>query len=124
MTGNLRAKLAKLARAAFNATGGGRCRLCWGDPQAVFLVVHEMAPDRKSIRATGEVYLADESVGRFTEDVDEPRCRGCGAKAREALAMYTPGIGPERTGKKVAAAAGKFIGAPPRPLNGLTLSRS
>jgi hypothetical protein len=104
MTGNLRAKLAKLERVAFDATGGGRCRMCWGDPQAVFLVVHEVAPDRKSIRATGDVYLADESMGKFTEDVDALRCLGCGAKARKALVMHTPGIGPARTGKKLVAA--------------------
>ena len=104
MTGNLRAKLAKLERVAFDATGGGRCRMCQGDPQAVFLVVHELAPDRSSVHATGDVYLADESVGKFTEDVDEPRCLGCGAKARRAEAMHTPGIGPERTGKRLVAA--------------------
>jgi hypothetical protein len=78
--------------------------MCQGGPQAVFLVVHEPAPDRSSIRATGDVYLAEESVGKFTEDVDNPRCLGCGAKARKALVMYTPGIGPDRTRKKLAAA--------------------
>ena|SRR5688500_10645201 len=103
MTGNLRTKLAKLERVAFDATGGGRCRMCQGDAPAVFLVVHELAPDRTSIRATGHVYLADESVGKFTEDVDDPRCLGCGAKARKALVIYTPGIGPPRRGKKLVA---------------------
>src|SRR5687768_12515531 len=100
MTGDLRTRLAKLERVAFDATGGGRCRMCQGDAQAVFLVVHELAPD---IRATGGVYLADESVGKFTEDVEDPRCLGCGAKARKALVMYTPGIGPPRRGKKLVA---------------------
>jgi hypothetical protein len=104
MTGNLRSRLAKLERVVSEARDGGRCQMCQGDPQAVFLVVHQLSRDRKSIRANGDVYLADESVGNFTEDVDDPRCLGCGAKARKALVMYTPGIGPEQAGKKLVAA--------------------
>jgi len=37
-----------------------------------------------------DIYLAEESIGKFTEDVDDPRCLGCGAKARKALVMNTP----------------------------------
>ena len=103
MIGNLRSRLAKLERVVCETTGGGRCQMCQGDPQAVFLVVHELAPDRKSIRITGDIYLGEESMGKFTEDVHDPRCLGCGAKARKALVMYTLGIGPERKGKKLAA---------------------
>jgi hypothetical protein len=45
-----------------------------------------------------------QALGKFTEDVHDPRCLDCGAKARKALVMYTPGIGPARTGKKLVAA--------------------
>lgn len=103
MTGTLRTRLAKLERVVCDTTGG-RCPTCQGEPQAVFLVMHELALDRKSIRATGDVYFADQSIGKFTEDRHDPRCLGCGAKARKALVMYTPGVGPERTGKKLVSA--------------------
>ena len=102
MTGSAASRLAKLERVVSEARDGGRCQMCQGEPCCVFLVVHELSPDRKRF-IIGDIYLAEESIGKFTEDVHDPRCLGCGAKARRAHVMYTPGIGPERKGKKLAA---------------------
>jgi hypothetical protein len=75
--------------------------MCHGEAQAVFLVAHELAPDRTSFRVTGEMYLVEECVAKYTEDVHHPRSHGCGAKARRARVMYTPGLTPEQEGRRL-----------------------
>ena len=113
MTG-IRNRLAKLERIVSEASAEALCKLCWGQPYAVLIVVHEVVrSDSKIIgfRETGEIYLAEDCVGRFTEDLHDLRCVGCGTKARRATVMYTPGVGPwapgiggpELRGKKLVA---------------------
>jgi hypothetical protein len=104
----LRTRLAQIERAALLVTGVGRCAMCGGDPNAVLLVVHELVRSGSrivAIRKTGEIYLAEESVGRITEDLHDLRCVGCGTKARKTLVMYTPELKFEQKlkGKKLAA---------------------
>ena len=57
------------------------------------------------IRKTGDIYLAEECIGRITEDLHDLRCVGCGTKARRAAVTYTPQLKfePVRKGKKLAA---------------------
>ena len=108
MTGNLKSRLAKLEHVAFEAFGGGRCTMCWGQPNAVLLVVHKLVRSGSKItgiRKTGEIYLAEESIGRITADLHDMRCVRCGSKARKALVMYTPELKfmPECKGKLLVA---------------------
>jgi hypothetical protein len=55
------------------------------------------------IEKTGEIYLDEECAGRSTEDPNDLRHLGCGAKAAgrgDVHARYRP---PERRGKKLTA---------------------
>lgn len=98
-------RLARLERVVLEAPGARVCRMCGGQPCAVLLVAHEVTAN--GIRRTGDVYLDDACVGRVMEDLQDLRCAGCGMRARRAAVMYTSGVGPARTGKKLATAGAR-----------------
>lgn len=94
---NLRARMTRLEATAARR-GMGRCRLCYGHPFAVVIVVHEPDSDGPGFRETGDCYLAEGDEDRVTDGLC---CRACGARAVQAHLVTTIGTGPAPKGRRL-----------------------